>query len=83
MIEKIVFIIWLLVIILGTYFLIQLIRLNAKLNDDLAELEKAEETFNLDLENFEKITFMLIPDENGTIIDSKGKRYRLEKQDDQ
>ena len=83
MIEKLVFIVWLCVFVLGCYFLIQLLKLNARLNDDLAELEKEEEAFNLTLESFEKITFMLIPDEKGTIIDKKGKRYRLEKKDDQ
>ena len=83
MIEKLVFIIWLCVFILGCYFLVQLLRLNTRLNNDLQELEKAEESFNLGLENFEQITFILIPDDKGTIVDQKGKRYRLEKKDDQ
>ena len=82
MIEKLVFIIWLCVFVMGVYFLVQLLRLNARLNIDLEELEKEEEMFNLDLENFEKITFMLVPDEQGTIYDKEGNKYRLEKQDD-
>lgn len=82
MIEKLVLIVWLCVFVMGIYFLVQLLRLNARLNIDLEELEKADEMFNLDLENFEKITFMLVPDENGTIYDKEGNKYRLEKQDD-
>ena len=82
MIEKLVLIVWLCVFVMGIYFLVQLLRLNAKLNIDLEELEKEEEMFNLDLENFEKITFMLVPDEQGTIYDKDGNKYRLEKQDD-
>lgn len=82
MIEKLVLIVWLCVFVMGIYFLVQLLRLNARLNIDLEELEKEEEMFNLDLENFEKITFMLVPDEQGTIYDKDGNKYRLEKQDD-
>lgn len=82
MIEKLVLIVWLCVFVMGIYFLVQLLRLNARLNIDLEELEKADEMFNLDLENFEKITFMLVPDEHGTIYDKEGNKYRLEKQDD-
>lgn len=82
MIEKLVLIVWLCVFVMGIYFLVQLLRLNARLNIDLEELEKEEEMFNLDLENFEKITFMLVPDEQGTIYDKEGNKYRLEKQDD-
>lgn len=83
MIEKLVLIVWLCVFVIGIYILIRLLRLNARLNIDLEELEKADEMFNLDLENFEKITFILIPDEHGTIYDKDGNKYRLEKQDDQ
>ena len=79
MIEKIVFILWLCVIVLGVYFLVQLLRLNTMLNKDLNELENAEEMFNLDLQNFEKISFILIADENGTIFDKDGNSYRLER----
>ena len=82
MMEKLVLIVWLCVFVMGIYFLVQLLRLNARLNIDLEELEKEEEMFNLDLENFEKITFMLVPDEQGTIYDKEGNKYRLEKQDD-
>lgn len=80
--EKLVLIVWVCVFVMGIYFLVQLLRLNARLNIDLEELEKEEEMFNLDLENFEKITFMLVPDEQGTIYDKEGNKYRLEKQDD-
>lgn len=82
MIEKLVLIVWLCVLVIGVYFLVQLLRLNARLNIDLEELEKADEMFNLDLKNYEKITFMLVPDEQGTIYDKEGNKYRLEKQDD-
>ena len=82
MIEKLVLIVWLCVFVMGIYFLVQLLRLNARLNIDLEELEKEEEMFNLDLKNNEKITFMLVPDEQGTIYDKEGNKYRLEKQDD-
>ena len=77
MIEKLVLIIWVCVFVMGIYNLVQLLRFNARLNIDLDELEKADEMFNLDLENFEKITFMLVPDEQGTIYDKEGNKYRL------
>lgn len=80
--EKIVFILWIVIIILSTYFLIQLLRLNMKLHNDIEELKETEELFNVEYKDFEKITFMLVPDEQGTIYDKNGNRYRLERENE-
>lgn len=80
--EKIVFILWIVIIILSTYFLIQLLRLNMKLHNDIEELKETEELFNVEYKDFEKITFILAPDEQGTIYDKNGNRYRLERENE-
>ena len=82
MIETIIFILWIVIFILTSYFLIQLLRLNSRLHSDLKELEETEELFNIEYQDYKNITFELEPDENGTIFDKNGKSYRLERKDE-
>lgn len=77
--DKTIFIIWLCIIALSIYNLVKLHKLNKTLQNDLEELEESADLYNLDYAEFEKITFILIPDEHGTIYDKEGNRFRLER----
>ena len=77
--EKTIFILWLVIIILQIYMIYRTLKLKAKLDNDLKELEECEDLFNIEYEDYDKITFNLIPDEKGTIFDKEGNSYRLER----